>query len=139
MKNFIPIIIIAFLYSCKYDKVEPTTEKGFPGDISAILVNKCATEGCHNSLSRSSSAGLDYSTWDQMFDGSRNGSSVIPFSADYSFMLYTVNTDSLRGPVLLPTMPYLRPNLSEEEYQTLVNWISRGAPGTQNAFFGVRV
>ena len=43
-------------------------------------------------------------------------------------MLYTVNTDSLRGPVLLPTMPYLRSNLSEEEYQTLVNWISRGAP-----------
>ena len=45
---------------------------------------------------------------DLMFDGGRNGTSVIPYSVDNSYMLYSVNTDSTQGPVLLPTMPYLQ-------------------------------
>jgi DNA-binding beta-propeller fold protein YncE len=63
-----------------------------------------------------------------MFDGGRNGSSVIPFSVDYSYMLYSVNTDTNRAPVLTPTMPYLSAPLSETEYQALVSWIAQGAP-----------
>src|SRR5687767_7381369 len=122
-KNFF-IILIAF-YSCTYEKVkEPAPDNGYPENISSILVNKCATEGCHNSISRNSAAGLDFTNWEKMFEGGRNGTSVIPFSADNSFMLYTVNIDTNRGPVLLPTMPYQREPLSSTEYQSLVDWIS---------------
>ncbi len=128
MKIYSLLILIAFFFSCKYDKVEPVAKHGYPADVAKILVNKCATEGCHNTVSRITSAGLDFSTWELMFDGGRNGTSVIPYSVDYSFMLYTVNTDPNRAPVLLPTMPYLQPQLSESEYQTLVNWIANGAP-----------
>ena len=126
-------LLVILVVCCKkektttYDKVEILPNTGFPNDVAKIMVSKCAIDGCHNSLSRSSSNGLDFSTWDLMFDGGRNGTSVIPFSVDYSYMLYTVNTDSTRAPVLLPTMPYLRPHLSEEEYQILVNWIANGA------------
>ena len=128
MKYLLPFVIFSLVISCTYDKIEPVAVTGYPKAVENILVTKCANEGCHNPQSRSAAAGLDFSTWDLMFDGGRNGTSVIPYSVDYSFMLYTVNTDTNRGPVLLPTMPYLQPHLSTEEYNTLVSWIASGAP-----------
>jgi len=128
MKKIFPFILFAASLSCTHDKVETLPDTGYPEAVSNILVSKCATEGCHTPTSRYAAAGLDYSTWDEMFDGGRNGNSVIPFSVDYSYMLYSVNTDTLKGPVLLPTMPYLRQQLSDAEYQTLADWIAAGAP-----------
>lgn len=129
MNRLFSIIILFTISSCAYDKLEePAPGSGYPQAVSAILVNRCAIQGCHNSLSRNSVGGLDFTTWEKMFEGGRNGTSVIPFAADNSFMLYSVNTDTLRGPVLLPTMPYQDAPLNETEYQTLVDWIASGAP-----------
>ena len=127
-QNYLIVFWLTIAYSCSYDKVSIAPETGYPENIENILVNKCATDGCHNSISRSAAAGLDFSTWDVMFEGGRNGTSVIPYSTDYSFLLYTVNTDTSKGPVLSPTMPYLREPLSDSEYQALVDWIANGAP-----------
>lgn len=128
MKTNILFLYIFFLASCSYDKVEVKPDTGYPDAIGKILVTKCAVDGCHNAASRFASAGLEFNTWDKMFDGGRNGTSVIPYSADNSFMLYSVNTDSAKGPILFPTMPLQAPSLTSEEYQTLVEWISNGAP-----------
>ncbi len=132
MKQLLFLITLTFFASCKYDKLEipidPVAASNFPEEVGKILVNKCATSGCHNSLSRGIAGGLDFSTWDLMFDGGRNGTSVVPYSTDNSYMLYSVNTDSTQGPILLPTMPYLQPALSQIEYEILLNWIHNGAP-----------
>ncbi len=133
IKHLFTLLLFVFLFSCTYEKLDPLPDNGFPDDIANIIVSKCSVDGCHNSLSRSTSGGLDYSTWDLMFDGGRNGTSVIPFSVDYSYLLYTINTDSTRAPVLLPTMPYLSPQLNNEEYQRLVSWINNGA-ANKNGF-----
>ncbi|MBL0257149.1 MAG: YncE family protein [Bacteroidetes bacterium] len=130
MKNFYSgLIILLFLFgSCTYDKqVDPLEGSGYPTEVGKIIVNKCATAGCHNSLSRANAGGLDFSTWDLMFEGGRNGSSVIPFSTDYSYMLYFINTDSTRGPALLPTMPQGETPLTNEEFQILYSWVHNGA------------
>src|SRR4051794_21936608 len=105
MRKIYFFILIVFAFSCKYDKIQPIAPKDYPDDVKNILVTKCATDGCHNSASRYISNGLDFSTWDLMFEGGRNGSSVVPYSVDFSFLLYTINTDTNRAPVLLPTMP----------------------------------
>ena len=126
-KHFLLLFLMAF-FSCSYEKFDVVPGTSYPEDVSNILVKKCATAGCHTPQSRASSGGLDFSTWDNMFAGGRNGSSIIPFSTDYSYMLYSVNTDPNRGPVLSPTMPYNQSPLSDAEYQTLRNWISNGAP-----------
>lgn len=138
LKGILFFLVIIITYSCKYDKLELPSpplvvENGYPEEVGKILVNKCATAGCHNSLSRGVAGGLDFSTWDQMFDGGRNGTSVIPFSIDNSYMLYSVNTDTLLGPTLIPTMPYNESPLSPIEYSALVNWIGNGAPN-KNGF-----
>ena len=122
------LFVLIGLYSCTYEKEEQNPESNYPPAVADILVKKCATSGCHNNLSRGNAGGLDFTTWDVMFDGGRNGSSVIPFSPQYSYLLYSVNTDSTLGPVLKPTMPYENTPLSREEYNTLYNWILSGAP-----------
>ena len=135
MKKLHFLLAFLFLLGCKRDSVEvpimpidPVAASNYPQEIGNILVNKCATSGCHNSLSRGSAGGLDFSTWDLMFDGGRNGTATIPYSVENSYLLYSVNTDTLVGPVLLPTMPYLQDQLSSQEYSALVNWIAAGAP-----------
>ena len=64
------------------------------------------------------------------------GSAVVPFSPDFSFLMYSVNDDSSLGPVLPPLMPYNETPLSSQEYYTLWNWINDGCPnGTVNFDF----
>ena len=122
MKNFYSgLIILLFLFgSCTYDKqVDPLEGSGYPTEVGKIIVNKCATAGCHNSLSRANAGGLDFSTWDLLFEGGRHGRCVIPFSIADSYMLYFINTDSPRGPTLLPTNPKDETPLSNEAFQNL--------------------
>jgi YVTN family beta-propeller protein len=105
----------------------------YPPEIGKILVTKCA-EGCHDAAHYKDNNGLLMDTWDHLFDGANNGAVVVPYSPEYSSMMYFINTDSSRGIVLHPTMPYNlnppynRPPLSEEEYNTIRNWITNGAP-----------
>lgn len=126
--GFLAFALLAFLASCTRDKKSIEPESGYPEAVAKIINNKCATAGCHNSISYGNAGGLDFSTWDRMFEGGRNGNSVIPFSTTYSYLLYFVNTDSARGPVVLPTMPLDGPPLSNQEYQVLYDWIASGAP-----------
>ncbi len=117
------------LQACRYDELpSPKADTGFPESVDKIITGKCATAGCHNDISFQNAGGLDFSTWDVTFRGGRNGSSIIPYSTSYSYCLYFVNTDSTRGPVLEPTMPYQAAPLSNAEYQTLYDWIANGAP-----------
>jgi DNA-binding beta-propeller fold protein YncE len=124
------IIFTSVLTGCSYDTIEQPVpaDSGYPVAIENILVNKCATAGCHNDISYVSSARLSFTTWDKMFEGSSGGSVVIPFRSGFSTLLFFVNTDTSNGPVLAPTMPYNQSPLSASEYLTLKNWIDDGAP-----------
>ena len=87
-----------------------------------------STSGCHNTLSKDAASGLDLSSWDKLFQGGRNGLSIVPFRPDFSFLPAFCNTYSDLGPTLLPTMPLNKDPLSREEMQTLIDWIKAGAP-----------
>ncbi|REJ81399.1 MAG: YncE family protein [Bacteroidetes bacterium] len=130
IKNSFTLIVLAITallqFSCTYDKQELIPESNFPSEVSAIITTKCATAGCHNNISYQNAGGLDFSSWESMYAGGRSGSSVIPFSTDYSFLLYFVNSDTSLGPTLEPRMPIGAEALSSAEYQTLVNWIANG-------------
>jgi DNA-binding beta-propeller fold protein YncE len=138
MKKVFSIIIAATMFvaavnffSCTHDtseEVKPVVETNYPADIEAIIIAKCATAGCHNTQSKNGAGGLDLSTWDKLFEGSRGGAVIIPYRPDYSTFCYYTNTDSTHGLVLQPTMPYNGTPLSASEYSTLKNWIQNGAP-----------
>jgi DNA-binding beta-propeller fold protein YncE len=119
-----------FLFqSCTYEKADVDIEHtGYPLTVENIIVNKCATTGCHNNESYLSSSGLNLVSWDKMFEGNTGGAVAIPFRPDFSTLCYFTNTDSSKGLVLMPTMPSDQPPLSSAEYEILRSWIEQGAP-----------
>ncbi|HNR21142.1 MAG TPA: YncE family protein [Bacteroidia bacterium] len=127
--SFITLAALTITVGCTWEKPEPEKiATCYPADVEAIIVNKCATAGCHNALSKAGAGGLNMETWATLFEGGNLGSSVIPYRPDYSTLLYYTNTDTAQGLVLQPTMPYNANPLSNSEYETLRNWIINGAP-----------
>ncbi|RYD57675.1 MAG: hypothetical protein EOP56_07825 [Sphingobacteriales bacterium] len=118
------------LAACKHKPSAAPSQSvgGYPTEIGNIIVTKCATAGCHNNLSYSNAASLRLDTWEHMFEGGVNGAAIVPYSVDYSPLLYFINTDSTLGPVAIPTMPLHHAPLSTEEYLTIRNWVANGAP-----------
>lgn len=129
LKLFLMSMILMF--GCRHESIEPLGEpNGFPKEIANIMIDKCATRGCHDNVSKAAAGGLSLASWEEMFEGSRGGSSVIPFRPDQSFLLFFVNIDSMQGVTLSPTMPFNEAPLNMEEYNLLREWIENGAPNS---------
>jgi len=126
--SFLFVISTLIWSGCLHDRGEINPDTGYPDQIEKLVVNKCASSGCHNEISREGAAGLALYTWDALFQGSRGGACVIPYRPDFSLLMYYTNTDTNKGLALLPTMPYLAPSLSSTEYELLKKWIENGAP-----------
>lgn len=130
---FTMIAVVIFLFSqCVNDKKEivpvPVAAGCYPDEIGKIFISKCATSGCHDTQSKDAAAGLDMSSWDVLFNGSRGGAAVIPYSVEQSFLVNFINTYSDLGLIKEPTMPFNGTPLSREEVTTVINWINDGAP-----------
>lgn len=121
------ICISTVLSACKKDK-GAVDYNGYPQEIGKIIINKCATTGCHNTVSKDVCVGLDLSSWNTLFEGGRNNSAVIPFRPDQSFLFFSLNTFDDLGPQLEPTMPVGKENLSRQDVETIRDWIAEGAP-----------
>ena len=101
------IVSVGSIQSCKYDvDPEPFDDGCYPPEVAEILVKKCATSGCHNTISKDAASGLDLSSWEAMFQGNRNGAVCVPYRSDQSTLFFYINTDTLQGPVSQPTMPF---------------------------------
>ena len=130
--NFYITLLITTLFgimSCSKDEGEPEFDSmNYPEEIGRIFIESCATAGCHNDISSFAAGGLSLTSWDKLFEGSRGGSSVIPFRSDQSFLMFFINTDPSQGVTLSPTMPFNQPALNQEDYLSIKNWITNGAP-----------
>lgn len=126
------LAVVFATYSCKHkDVIEQTSTDvtdNFPEGIKEIMLNKCATSGCHNAQSYQGAGGLLLDSWEHLFDGGNNGAVVVPYDANNSSLLYFINTFEELGTTALPTMPYNQPPLSKDEYILLRDWINKGAP-----------
>ena len=122
--------VMYFIHSCTKDKGEvDLTPKGFPQEVGKIILNKCATTGCHNDISKEAAGGVSLSSWDKMFEGSRGGAIVIPYRPDLSTLIYYVNSYNDLGTIQLnPKMPLSSSALSHAEVKILHDWILNGAP-----------
>ncbi len=132
---FLAVFMMVVVVSCKHPVQQISTPEygGFPDAVGKIMINKCATAGCHNAASYQNSAGLLLDTWEHLLQGGNSGASVIAYSPDFSPLLYFVNTNPDRGITATPTMPYDATGangntLTDEEYNTLKAWIADGAP-----------
>ena len=129
MRSLILVLcpLVIFLAGCRAELDEPDYG-GFPREVGEVLVQNCATSGCHDDASYLAEGRLSLSGWNQMFQGSRAGAAVIPYDAAQSFLLYFINTDTNLGISQVPTMPLNMPPLSKDQYLLIKNWIEAGAP-----------
>ena len=89
------IVSVGSIQSCKYDvDPEPFDDGCYPPEVAEILVKKCATSGCHNTISKDAASGLDLSSWEAMFQGNRNGAVCVPYRSDQSTLFFYINTDT---------------------------------------------
>ena len=125
---YLPALFICCLFTtCKYDKGTPYYN-GYPNEIGKIVINKCATAGCHNDLSKDGAGGLSLQSWDAMFEGGTGSACVIPYRHDFSTACYYVNTSSDLGIILAPTMPFNKTPLTHDDVKLIENWVDAGAP-----------
>jgi hypothetical protein len=104
----------------------------FAADIQPMLTARCATGGCHNLAT--SQAGLNLArgyAYDALVDvPSVYGAPldrVEPGNAVASFLVHAIQAPQApRG--ILPRMPLGREPLTDNQIQTIVNWIGQGAP-----------
>jgi DNA-binding beta-propeller fold protein YncE len=129
-KNIFPLLVLIIccsLIACTNDKGTPNLGD-YPVEIGRLITTKCATKGCHTNNSKDAAGGISLESWNELFEGGRNGAEVIPYRSDFSTLFYYTNTFSDLGVTLRPTMPYNKPALSKEEVLLLKNWIDEGAP-----------
>jgi DNA-binding beta-propeller fold protein YncE len=125
-------VFIVFI-SCTKDKGIVTNTSNYPKDIEAIIIPKCATSGCHNSISKEAAGGLSLASWESLFYGGRGGSVVVPYRPDFSTLCFYTNSYPDLGPDLQPRMPVTGPALTREEYLSLRDWILAGAPAADGS------
>lgn len=128
------VAIICFV-SCKHKPNEGpgttavNTYGGFPDAVGKIIIDRCATAGCHNATSYTAAGGLLLDSWEHLFDGGNNGAVVVAYTPEMSSLMYFINTDSTNGDLIAyPTMPENGAKLTNDEYQTIKSWIASGAP-----------
>jgi len=130
--NFLWVLVVVCFSNCTKHKAEPDhSSTAYPQEVANIIINKCATAGCHNDISKNAVGGISLSSWDKLFEGNNNGSVVIPYRHDFSTLCYYINTKAANGPALQPTMPLNNDVLTDEEYNIIINWIKEGAPNNK--------
>lgn len=138
-KSFIIIAIIAVLFACKHEIINPITDPGngggdgggnngggndsiacFEGDVLPIFISNCAQSGCHDSRSHQDGYVLD--SWENIV---RKG--IKPGDADGSKIYQAmIATDEDRMPPP-PNAP-----LTNDQTEMVKRWINEGAKNTTN-------
>jgi DNA-binding beta-propeller fold protein YncE len=129
---FLIFVLLTCFNGCTNDKGTPDY-RAFPDDVGKIVINKCATSGCHTDKSKGAAGGLSLESWDKLFEGGTGSATIIPFRHGYSTFFSYINTYKDLGLTLVPTMPYNKPALSREEVILLRDWINAGAPNRDGA------
>ncbi len=111
MSRFVWFLLILMFASCTKDKTVPATcesEVSFVADVQPIILNSCATSGCHSASSAANN--MVFENFEAVF-------------ANRDMILKTVNHEAGVTP-----MPIGASQLSSIEIQNIACWIEQGAP-----------
>jgi hypothetical protein len=103
-------LLVVFFNSCTKDKTTSfacTEDISFASDVQPILINSCATAGCHNSISAANN---------MIFEN---------YDAVYTHRVLIVK--SIRHEAGVTPMP-IGPQLSSELIRKISCWVEQGAP-----------
>lgn len=94
----------------------------FEGRVAPILCARCAS--CHNDQLQASD--LSFYTREEVLIGGERGPAVVPYKPEQSILIHAIRRDGglMQFPVMMPPGP----KLSDQDIDTLTEWVKRGAP-----------
>ena len=101
-------------------------------DVQPIFTARCATVSCHNftthQVALNLAAGYTYdNTVNKQSVFRPSWKRIVPFKADSSFLIKVLLPDSATQHPEITRMPLGRPPLTDNQIQTIVNWVANGA------------
>jgi YVTN family beta-propeller protein len=129
MKLFLVLLVAGLFFS----SCEPTNEVILPPSefsmkVKPILVQNCTESSCHGGSPQGFGGGLDLTSYEGIFRGSRYGTVVVAGNAFMSHLVQTINqTDTTVSPISSVPMPASRNPLHDEDVHAIVEWINNGA------------
>jgi YVTN family beta-propeller protein len=100
----------------------------FSATIQPIFHRNCGGTSCHGGGPRGFAGGVDLTSYEGIFRGSRFGTIVVSGSPFMSHLLQAINrNDTTLSPISSVAMPAGRDPLPEEDIRTIASWIERGA------------
>jgi YVTN family beta-propeller protein len=129
------LFVVAAFFACTHKPfpvpkvpTDSTNYGNYPTEVGKIIITRCAS-GCHDAANAPANGSLRLDSWEQMFEGGPNGSVVVPYSPEFSSLVYFINDSFDKHlPTGIPLMPYNSSPLTSVEYYTIKNWIAKGAP-----------
>ena len=72
-------IFTILVIACRHEPFNPLPNGNgnYPDNVATIILNKCATSGCHNNASYEGAGGLNLTTWDKLFEGGNTGAAKL--------------------------------------------------------------
>ncbi len=137
-KHSVALLALGFLVAgCeqKNEIVQPATVPAgqFSSEVQPILTRSCGGSDCHGGGSQGFGGGLDLTSYDGMFRGSRYGTVIVSGSPFMSHLVQCINqTDTNISPVSSMRMPASRDLLPPGDIQTIVRWVKNGARNDNN-------
>ena len=103
----------------------------FANDIQPIFTARCATSSCHNFATHQAglilSPGYAYDRTVNVRATRRSGwKRIVPSKPDSSFLIQVLSSDTTKHPEI-SRMPLGRPPLTDNQINTIVNWVAQGA------------
>jgi YVTN family beta-propeller protein len=141
-KSLSYLILLSFAFfilaGCNESIIEdpPVDEKrGFETEaVAKVFTDNCATSGCH--VGNNPAGSVSFSTYSDMLTGSTNRSNgLIPNYGGEVVIPYRLE-ESLLNQIIMgnvqPIVPHDAISLTQEEIETIQNWISSGAKNSNN-------
>ena len=138
LRILLSIVLALLLFSCTQNNevIQPQNrEPGrFSAEVQPILTRSCGGSDCHGGGPRGFAGGLDLTSYDAIFRGSRYGTVVVSGSPFMSHLVQCINqTDTNISPISSMRMPASRDLLHPQDIQTIVRWIGDGAPNDEGS------
>ena len=119
--SIIVVILFCLLTACS--DTDGLGEISYEQQIhSGIIIASCLI-GCHDGTRR---GGLELSSWSTLMEGGDNGLVVIPFNAEESRLVISLEGGSKEGIPVAPMPEGLNP-LTLSEIRIIKEWIDQGA------------
>jgi len=120
--SMIVVVLLFLLPACS--DTEGLGEISYEEQIQGNIFNISCLIGCHDGTRR---GGVELSSWSTLMEGGDNGDVIIPFNAEESRLVVSVEGGSNVGIPVEPMPPAGRSQLNLSEIRIIKDWIDQGA------------